>query len=103
MPRGVKKGLDTKKFNRCVTKVKHKSGKKVNPYAVCNASMSGKTRRQENRHKLKICSYLKNINSIFFHSTCILSERMTQKIQATNMIHNTIACINELQNRRSNL
>ncbi|HEY9492232.1 MAG TPA: hypothetical protein VIP56_09620 [Nitrososphaeraceae archaeon] len=46
MPRGVKKGLDTKKFDRCVTKVKRKSGKKVNPYAVCNASMSGKTRRR---------------------------------------------------------
>jgi hypothetical protein len=35
MPRGVKKGLNTKKFDRCVTKVKRKSGKKVNPYAVC--------------------------------------------------------------------
>ena len=45
MPRGVKKGLNTKKFDRCVTKVKRKSGKKVNPYAVCNSSMSGKTRR----------------------------------------------------------
>ncbi|TLX89559.1 MAG: hypothetical protein E6K94_09755 [Thaumarchaeota archaeon] len=41
MPRGVKKGVSTKKFDRCVTKVKSKSGKKVNPYAVCNASMSG--------------------------------------------------------------
>jgi len=29
-----------------VTKVKRKSGKKVNPYAVCNASMSGKTRHK---------------------------------------------------------
>ena len=46
MPRGVKKGLDTKKFDRCVTKVKRKSGKKVNPYAVCNASMSGKAGRR---------------------------------------------------------
>ena len=46
MPRGVKKGLHTKKFDRCVTKVKRKSGKKVNPYAVCNASMSGKTGRR---------------------------------------------------------
>ena len=34
MPRGVKKGLNTKKFDRCVTKVKRKSGKKVNPHAV---------------------------------------------------------------------
>ncbi len=47
MPRGVKKGLNSKKFDRCVTKVKRKSGKKVNPYAVCNASMSGKTRHQK--------------------------------------------------------
>ena len=31
MPRGVKKGVSTKKFDRCVTKVKSKSGKKVNP------------------------------------------------------------------------
>ena len=46
MPRGVKKGLNTKKFDRCVTKVKRKSGKKVNPYAVCNASMSGKIRHK---------------------------------------------------------
>lgn len=44
MPRGIKKGLDVKKFDRCVTKVKRKSGKKVNPYAVCNASMSGKSK-----------------------------------------------------------
>ena len=46
MPRGVKKGPDTKKFDSCVTKVKRKSGKKVNPYAVCNTSMSRKARRR---------------------------------------------------------
>lgn len=46
MPRGVKKGLDSKKFDRCVTKVEHKSGKNVNPYAVCNASMSGKRKKK---------------------------------------------------------
>lgn len=51
MPRGVKKGLNTKKFDRCVTKVRRKSGK-VNPYAVCNASMSGKT-----KHKKRQCKY----------------------------------------------
>ena len=34
MPRGVKKGLNSKKFEMCVTKVKRKSGEKVNPYAV---------------------------------------------------------------------
>ena len=47
MPRGMKRGLDTKKFDRCVTKVKRKSGKKVNPYAVCNASMSGKSKQRK--------------------------------------------------------
>jgi hypothetical protein len=46
MPRGIKKGLNAKKFDRCVTKVKRKSGKKVNPYAVCNASMSGKSKHK---------------------------------------------------------
>ena len=42
MPRGMKKGLSAKKFDRCVTKVKSKSGKKANPYAVCNATMGGR-------------------------------------------------------------
>jgi hypothetical protein len=44
MPRGMKKGLNTNKFDECVSKVKSKSGKKANPYAVCNASMSGKSK-----------------------------------------------------------
>jgi hypothetical protein len=44
MPRRMKKGLDTKKFDECVTKVKKKSGKQANPYAVCNATMSGKNK-----------------------------------------------------------
>lgn len=48
MARGVKKGLNTKKFDRCVTKVKRKSGK-VNPYAVCNASMSGKIKTKHKK------------------------------------------------------
>ena len=43
MPRGKKKGLGTKKFHRCVTKVKRKGGGK-NPYAICNASMGGKSK-----------------------------------------------------------
>ena len=38
MPRGVKKGLNSKKFDRCVTKVK-KKGSARNAYAVCNATM----------------------------------------------------------------
>ena len=45
MPRGMKKGLSTAKFDRCVTKVKRKGGGK-NPYAICNASMGGKARRK---------------------------------------------------------
>jgi hypothetical protein len=47
MPRGMKKGLDTKKFGRCVSKVKSRSGKSANPYAVCNATMSGKSKGKE--------------------------------------------------------
>jgi hypothetical protein len=47
MPRGVKKGVNTKKFDSCVEKVKDKSGKKVNPYAVCNATMSRKTKKKK--------------------------------------------------------
>ena len=46
MSRGVKKGVDIKKFDRCVEKVKDKSGKKVNPYAVCNASMGKKNKKK---------------------------------------------------------
>ena len=34
MPRGMKKGLNTQKFDSCVSKVKSRSGKKANPYAV---------------------------------------------------------------------
>ena len=46
MPRGMKKGLNSKKFDRCVSKVKSRSGKKANPYAVCNTSMSGKAKEE---------------------------------------------------------
>jgi hypothetical protein len=52
MPRGMKKGLNTAKFDRCVSKVKSKSGKKANPYAVCNSTMSGKSKgRDKNSSK----------------------------------------------------
>ena len=47
MPRDVKKGVNTKKFDSCVEKVKDKSVKKVNPYAVCNATMSKKQKRKK--------------------------------------------------------
>lgn len=35
----VPKGVDPKKFDDCVDEVKRKQGKKVNAYAVCNASL----------------------------------------------------------------
>ena len=41
----MKKGLNTKKFDMCVSEVKKKGGGK-NPYAICNASMGGKNKTQ---------------------------------------------------------
>jgi len=58
IPQGKKKGLDTKKFDRCVTKVKQKSGVK-NPYAICNASMGGKSK---SKSKSKSRSHTKSKN-----------------------------------------
>ena len=52
MPRGMKKGLDIKKFDGYVTEVKKKSGKQANPYAVCNATMSGKS-KGKNKNPIK--------------------------------------------------
>jgi hypothetical protein len=46
IPRGMKKGLNTVKFDRCVCKVRSRSGKKANPYAVCNAPVGGKDARR---------------------------------------------------------
>lgn len=51
MPRGMKKGLSTEKFDSCVSKVKSRSGKKANPYAVCNATMSGQTKGKSRTRK----------------------------------------------------
>lgn len=34
MPRGMKKGLNTQKFDLCVTKVNSKLGKKANPFVT---------------------------------------------------------------------
>jgi hypothetical protein len=47
MPQGKKKGLSTKKFDRCVTKVKSKGGVK-NPYAICNTSIGRKSKLRSN-------------------------------------------------------
>jgi len=49
MPRGMKKGLDTKKFDRCVSKVKSRSGKSANPYAVYNATRAVITKEKVNQ------------------------------------------------------
>jgi hypothetical protein len=53
MPRGMKKGLNTDKFDRYVSKVKSKSGKNANPYAVCNSTMSGESNgKSKNSRKI---------------------------------------------------
>lgn len=52
MPRGVKKGVSEKKFDRTVKKIKRKGGAK-NPYAVANAKLSGKGKGKSNRRKKK--------------------------------------------------
>ena len=41
MPRGVKKGISKRKFDRAVKKINRKGGAK-NPYAVANAKMGRK-------------------------------------------------------------
>jgi hypothetical protein len=53
MPRGMKKGLDTKKFDRCITKVNKKSGRQAIPYAVCNSTMSSKSKGRSKKSKGK--------------------------------------------------
>jgi hypothetical protein len=53
MLRGMKKGLNTQKFDRRVSKVKSRPGKNANPYAVCNFTMSGKSKgRSKNFGKI---------------------------------------------------
>jgi hypothetical protein len=44
MPRGVKKGVSEKKFDRTVRKIKRKGGAK-NPYAVANATLGRKKKK----------------------------------------------------------
>jgi hypothetical protein len=46
MPRGVKKGVSKKKFDRTVEKIKRKGGAK-NPYAVANAKTGGKGKKRK--------------------------------------------------------
>jgi hypothetical protein len=48
MPRGVKKGVSKRKFDRAVEKIKRKGGAK-NPYAVANAKMGRKGKDKSSR------------------------------------------------------
>jgi hypothetical protein len=48
MPRGVKKGVSEKKFDRTVKKIKRKGGAK-NPYAVANAALGRKGKKAKGR------------------------------------------------------
>ena len=65
MPRGVKKGLDTKSLTGVLLKSNANQGKKsIRTQSVTQACLA-KRGAEENRYNLNICSYLKNINSIF--------------------------------------
>ena len=48
MPRGVKKGVNKRKFDRTVSKIKRRGGAK-NPYAVANAKLGKRKRRSKSR------------------------------------------------------
>jgi hypothetical protein len=48
MPRGVKKGVSERKFDRAVSKIKRKGGAK-NPYAVANAKLGRKGSSRRSR------------------------------------------------------
>ena len=48
MPRGVKKGVSAKKFDRTVDKIKRKGGAK-NTYAVANAKLGRKGKSNRGR------------------------------------------------------
>ena len=55
---GVPSSL-TKKMERCVKKVKAQGGK-VNPYAVCHASIMGKKKKSSAKKNRKAVSRLKS-------------------------------------------
>jgi hypothetical protein len=52
MPRGVKKGVSKRKYDRTVEKIKRKGGAN-NPHAVANAKLGrkGKTKAKKSRSK----------------------------------------------------
>ena len=50
MPRGVKKGVSPKKFDRAVKKIKRKGGAR-NPYAVANAKLKAKKKGRKKSRK----------------------------------------------------
>ena len=52
MPRGVKKGVSEKKFDRAVKKIKRKGGAK-NPYAVANAKLGRKSKSKSSKGRKK--------------------------------------------------
>jgi hypothetical protein len=52
MPRGVKKGVSERKFDRTVKKIKRKGGAK-NPYAVANAKLGSKNKSSSAGRKTK--------------------------------------------------
>jgi hypothetical protein len=52
MPRGVKKGVSGKKFDRTVRKIKRSGGAK-NPYAVANATLGRKKKKGKKSTKRK--------------------------------------------------
>jgi len=66
MPRGVKKGLDTKKsLTGVLLKSSANQGRKSIRTQSVTQACQAKRGAEENRDKLNICSYLKNIHSIF--------------------------------------
>ncbi len=56
MPRGIKKGLNTKKFDSCISKVKRKGGQKIlMPYVMqVWLAKLGEKERQKNKLTLII-------------------------------------------------
>lgn len=50
MPRGVKKGVSERKFDRTVRKIKRKGGAK-NPYAVANATLGRKRKSKAKKSR----------------------------------------------------
>lgn len=50
MPRGVKKGVSKRKYDRAVSKIKRRGGAR-NPYAVANAKLGNKGKGRKKSRK----------------------------------------------------